>query len=167
MPAPFGRRQRRDLKALAAVQKVLEDEPAFAFGRAPISLCQNPAEPAISLAILRIGERVRAAVDEDEARAGNDPCGGHRLNIISRERVRAHNSGERVAVGDPDPGELKLGCARDHLLGMRRSAQEREIRRRRQFGEPRLKLDQRRRSSRTKWADEGLRFRPDHRSEPG
>jgi hypothetical protein len=30
---------------------------------------------------------------------------------------------------------------------MRRSAQKRKIRRRRQFGEPRLKLDQKRRSS--------------------
>jgi hypothetical protein len=56
--------------------------------------------------------------------------------------VRAHNAGERVAVGYTDPGEAEFGGARDHLLGMRGSAQKGKIRRRRQFGESRLKPDQ-------------------------
>ena len=48
--------------------------------------------------------------------------------------MRAHHAGERVAVGDADPGKPERGGARDQLLRMRRAAQEREIRRRRQLG---------------------------------
>ena len=135
-------RHHNDLQPLAPLQKVVELEPAFAFGRAQVALGQNPAEPAVSRAILRIDERVRRAVDEYEPRAGNDPRARHRLGVLARECVRAHDAGERVAVGDPDPGKPELGGARDHLLGMRGSAQKRKIRHRRQFGEPRLRPDQ-------------------------
>ena len=131
-----------DLQPLAPLQKVVELKPAFAFGRAQIALSQNPAKPAISRAILWINEDVRAAVDEYEARAGNDPCDRHRLNVVALECVRAHNTGERVAVGYPDPGETEFGGARDHFLGMRGSAEKGKIRHRRQFGKSRLKPDQ-------------------------
>lgn len=107
-----------ELQPLAMLQKVIEDEPAFAFGRTRVALSQNPAEPAIGRAIPWINEDVRAAVDEYEARAGNDPCARHRLKIIACECVRAHNAGERVTVGYPDPGEVEFGGARDHFFGM-------------------------------------------------
>ncbi len=135
-------RHRHDLQALAALQKVVELEPAFAFRRALVSLGQNPAEPAVSRAIPWIDERIRGAVDEGEPRAGNDPRGAHRLGVLARERMRAHDARERVAVGDPDPSEPELGGALDHLLGMRGAAQKREIRGSRQFGEKRLSADQ-------------------------
>ena len=136
------RRHRDDLQPFAPLQKVVEPEPAFALWRAPVSLGQDPAEPAVSRAVLRVNERVRRAVDEGEPRAGNDPHGPHRLGVLARECVRAHDSGERVAVGDPDSGKAELGGARDHLLRVRGAAQKREIGRRREFSEPRLKPDQ-------------------------
>src|ERR1700677_172454 len=153
IPSPSGRRcrQRRgmraglhhdDLQPLAPLQKVVELKPAFAFGRTRVALSQDPAEPAIGRAVLWINKDVRAAVDEYETCAGNDPCARHRLKIVACERMRAHNTGERVAIGDPDPGEAEFGGARGHLLGMRGSAQKGKIRHRRQFGEPRLKPDQ-------------------------
>ena len=80
----------------------------------------------------------------------------HRLDVLARECVRAHDSGERIAIGDTDSSESKLGGARDHLLGMRGPAQKRKIRHRRKFGEPRLKPDQGRRS----WAWETDRIGP-------
>ena len=106
------------MQPLAALQKVVELEPAFAFRRALVSLGQDPAEPAVSCAVFRIDEQVRGAVVEDQPRAGNDSRGPHRLSVIACERVCAHNPGERVAVGDPDPGKAELGGALDHLLGM-------------------------------------------------
>ena len=136
------RGQRHDLLSLAPLQKVVELKPAFAFGRAQVTLGQNPAEPAIGRAIFRINERVRGAVDECEPRAGNDPRARHRLSVLARERVRAHDAGKRVMVGDPDPGKPEFGGARDHFLRMRGSAQKRKICHRREFGEPRLKPDQ-------------------------
>ena len=130
------------LQSLAPLQKIVELEPALALRRAPVSLGQDPAEPAVSRAILRVDERVGRAVDECEPRAGNNPHARHRGGVLARERMRAHDAGERIAVGDPDPGEPEPGCARDHFLGMRGPAQEGEIGRRREFREPRLKLDQ-------------------------
>ncbi len=136
-----------DLQALAMLDQVPDAEPALALRRAQVALSQNPAKPAVSGAIFRIDERIRRSVYECEPRTGNNPRARHRLGILARECVRAHDAGERVAVGDPDPGEPKLGGARDHFLGMRGSVQKRKIRHRGQFGEPRLKPDQGRRSS--------------------
>ena len=156
-----------DLQPFASLQKILENEPAFAFGRTQIARSQNPAEPAISRAVLWIDERVWRAIDEYEPCAGNDPGRRHRLSVLARECVRAHDSGECIAVGDPDPGKPELGGARDHFLRMRGPAQERKICHRREFGEPRLKPDQGRRSScvRNGQTRDPI-FGPDDRSEP-
>jgi hypothetical protein len=123
------------------LEKVVELKPAFALGRAQVSGRQDAAEPAVSRAVLRIGEHVRRAVRKDEPRAENDTDAAHRRRILARENMRAHDAGQRVAIRDPDPGKLKLGRALNHLLGMRGSAQKRKIRHRREFGEPRLKPD--------------------------
>ena len=131
-----------NLQPLAMLDQVPDAEPALAFRRAQVARSQNPAEPTVSCAVLRIDQRVRGAVDEYEPRAGNDPRARHRLSVLARKCVRAHDASERVMVGDPEPCEPKLGGARDHLLGMRGSAQKRKIRHRRQFGEPRFRPDQ-------------------------
>ena len=115
--------------------------PAFALGRAQVSRGQDAAEPAVSRAVLRIDEHVRRAVVEGEPRAGNDARRAHRLRVLARKNMRAHDAGERVAIRDPDSREPKFGGARDHLLGMRGPAQKRKIRHRRQFGELRLEPD--------------------------
>ena len=87
-------RHHNDLQPLAPLQKIVELKPAFAFGRAQVALGQNPAEPAVSRAILRIDEHVRRAVDECEPRAGDDPRTRRRLGVLARKRVRAHDAGE-------------------------------------------------------------------------
>ena len=130
-----------DLQPLALLQQVIQPEPAFALGRAQVSCGQDAAEPAISRAILRIGEQVRRAVVEGEPCAGNDPHALHRRRVLAREHMRAHDAGQRIAIRDPNSRKPKLGRARDHLLGMRGPAQKRKICHRRQFGEPRLKAD--------------------------
>ena len=78
------------------------------------------------------------AVVEGEPRSRNDAQPLERLLVLAGEDMRAHDAGEGVAVGDPDPRKPELRRPRHHLLGMRGPAQEREIRRRRQFGEARL-----------------------------
>ena len=70
-----------------------------------------------------------------EPRAGDDAQAADRRAILARVDMRAHDAGERVAVGDADPGEAQLGRARDQFLGMRSAAQKRKIRRRRELGE--------------------------------
>ena len=123
------------------LQHILDSQPAFALGGAQISRRENPAEPAVGGAILRIGDEVRRPVVEGEPRAGHDAHARERRPVLARENMRAHDAGERVAVGDPDPGQLQLGRARDHLLRMRGPAQKRKIRHPRQLGEARLEAD--------------------------
>jgi hypothetical protein len=129
------------------LDQIPDAKPALALRRAQVPRGQDPAEPAVSRAIPWIDERVRRAVDECETRAGNDPHPRHRLGVLARVGMRAHDAGERVAVGDPDSRKPELGCARNHLLGMRGPAEKGEIRHHREFSEPRLKPDQGRRSS--------------------
>ena len=135
------RGQHDDLQPLALLHEVIQPEPAFALGRAQVSRRQDAAEPAVGRAILRIGEHVRRAIVEGEPRADHDARGAHRLGVLAREHMRAHDARERVAIRDPDCGKPQLGRARDHLLGMRGPAQKRKIRHRRELGEPRLKPD--------------------------
>ena len=116
---------------------------AFALRRAQVSGGEDAAEAAVSRPVARIDEEVRRPVVKDEARAGDDPHVAHRRLVLARVDVRAHDAGERVAVGDSDPGEPQFRRSRDHLLRMRGPAQKREIRRRRQLGEARLEADHR------------------------
>src|SRR5271163_512581 len=57
--------------------------------------------------------------------------------------MRPDDAGERVAIGDSDPGDAEFGGARDKLFWMRSPAQKRKIRRRRQLGETRRDADHR------------------------
>ena len=123
------------------LDEILEHELARALRRAQISRGENPAEPAVGRAVRRIGEDIRRPVVEGEPRARNDPHAGEGRLVLAGEDMGAHDFGERIPVGDPDPGEPKFGRPRHHLLGMRGSAQKREIRRRREFREARLDAD--------------------------
>ena len=104
------------------------------FGARRLPWLEQPAEPPVSGAVLRIDEDVGRAVDEGEPRPRDDAKRAERLAVLARVDMGAHHAGERIAVGDADPGKPERGGARDQLLRMRRAAQEREIRRRRQLG---------------------------------
>ena len=58
----------------------------------------------------------------DEARADEAAD----LVLLGRP-MRAHDAGQRIAVGDADGGEPQLRRLADHLVRMRRPAQEREV----------------------------------------
>ena len=133
--------QRHDLQPFAMLDQILDAQMAFALGRAQISRRQDPAEPAISRAVFRIGEHVRRPVVKGEPRAGRDPRARNRSLILARKHMRPHDARERIAIGDPDPRKFEFGGARDHFLGMRSPAQKRKIRHRRQLGEARLEAD--------------------------
>jgi hypothetical protein len=114
---------------------------ALAFRRAQVALAEQPAEPPVGGAVSGIDEDVGRAVDEGESRPGDDAKRAERLAVLARVDMRAHHAGERIAVGDADPGKPERGGARDQLLRVRRAAQEREIRRRRQLGVAARKAD--------------------------
>ena len=135
------RLHRDDLQALAMLEQILEVQMALALGRAQIAFGQQPAQPPIGGAISGVGEHVGRAVDEAQPRAGDD---AHRAAIgavLARVNVRAHDAGERVAIGDADPRQTEFGGARDELFRVRSAAKERKIRRRREFGEARGEAD--------------------------
>ena len=95
---------------------------ALAFRRAQVAHAEQPAEPSVSGAVLRIDDHVRRAVDEGEPRPRDDAERAERLAVLARIDMSAHDAGERVAVGDPDPRKPERGGARRHLLRMRRAA---------------------------------------------
>ena len=73
---------------------------------------------------------------------GTTPHARHRIGVLARECVRAHDAGERgCGRRSPTPANPS-SAARNHVLGMRGSAQKRKIRHRRQFCEARLRPDQ-------------------------
>ena len=73
---------------------------------------QKPAEPAISGAILGIGENVGRSVGKDQPRSRDDAHRADRCGFLTRENMGAHHAGERIAVGDAKPGQSKrAACA--------------------------------------------------------
>ena len=139
------------------LQQILDPQMALSLRRAQIARREDAAEAAVSGTVPRIGEHIRRSVVESEARAGNDPHALDRRPVLAREDMRAHDAGERVAVGDPDPGKPQFGRPRDHLLRMRGPAQEGEVRHRRKLGEAGLNPDHR---SLLPQAGEGGRAKP-------
>ena len=126
------RRHHHQQQALLPFEKIVESEMAFAFGGAQFSGAQQPAEAAIGGAVRGIGENVGRAIDEDKARA-NQQLGPVFLDHLHR-RIGAHDAGQGVAVGNADGGKPELCRHLAQFPGMRSAAQERIIRRHRDFG---------------------------------
>ena len=91
---------RNRLQPLRALQQLVETQMALAFRRAQVALAEQPAEPPVSGAVLRIDDHVGRAVDEGEPRPGDDAKRAERLAVLARVDMGAHHAGERVAVGD-------------------------------------------------------------------
>ena len=116
------RRQRDEDEAVGVGGDIVEMERAFPLLGAALAEREQPAEPAVSGAVRGIGEEARRIV-EIEAAAHNEFDAAH----FSRRKVRAHNAGKRIAVGDGDCRKPKRLCRRHQLLGMRAATQEGEI----------------------------------------
>ena len=129
-----GRATRR--RPSCQVEKILQHQPAAAFFRADVACGQQAAEPAVGGAVLGVGEEVGRAVGEDEAGADEHAQAARGLLVVAQEEVRAHDAGERVAVGDADAVEPQRDRLRDKLFGVRGATQEREVRGDAEFGEP-------------------------------
>ena len=112
---------------------------ALALRRAQIALGEQPAEPPIGGAILRIDDGIGRAVDEGEPRAGDDAQRADRRAVLAREDMRAHDAGERVAIGDADPRPTRAPPRARPFLGVRGAAQKRKVGRRRELGEARAR----------------------------
>ena len=121
--------------------EIVEGQMALALGRPQIPLGQQPAEPPVGGAVPGIGENVGRSVGEGQPRARDDAQGADRRSVLAREDMGAHHAGERIAIGDANPGKPEPRRLRDQFLGMRGAAQKRKIGRRREFGEARLGAD--------------------------
>ena len=108
------------------LDKILQIKDAVALLRAQVAAREQPAELCPAGAVLRIGEDVGRAIAEGESRAR--VIAQRKLGLALGE-MRAHDSRNAVAVGEPE-AEIFEPCGRgDQLLGMRGAPQEREIRR--------------------------------------
>ena len=123
-----GRRQRRDDLPLSPGDKILEVEPAFALRSPAFAERQQPAQAAIGRAVGRIAEQA-GRVGEVEARADDEAQPG-----LFGGRMGAHDTGERIAVGDRDGAVAQFERPGNQFLGMRGAFQEAEIARHLQFG---------------------------------
>ena len=120
--------QQDEDEAVRMSVEVIERELARTLRRPPLAQRQKPREPAVRCPIGGIGEKARS-VHEIEPAADEKAYPG-RL----RRGVRAHDPGQRVAVGERDgltPQRLRL---HDKLVRMRAAAEEGEVRGHLQFG---------------------------------
>ena len=115
------RRQDDEDLALDAAIDLLEGEMALTFDGAAIACGQQAAQPAVGRPVRRIAGRLEA-VGGDEPRADQEAD----LVLLGRP-MRAHDAGQRIAIGNADGGESQLRRLADHLVRMRRPAQEREV----------------------------------------
>src|SRR5690349_18619121 len=126
-------RQDQDQKLpLGKFQEIVECQKALALldlvgVAAALAPGEKPAEPAIGGTVARIDEDIRRAVHEDDARADQ------KLRLVQHFRIfklamGAHDSGERVVIGNADRGQTEPACLMHIILRMRTAAQEGEIR---------------------------------------
>ena len=123
------------LLAFRGLEEIVTRKQADAFPGLEIAASKKAREAAVGGAIARKGKDVRCAVTEDETRADcelKSPCGGL---ILTRIKMGADDSGERIAVGNAKARKTEIERLRDAFLRMRGTTQERKIRRDGEFRE--------------------------------
>ena len=96
---------------------------ALRLAGATLAEAEQAAKPGIGGAIGRVDEQV-AAIGEDQPAADDQPDAGDLGGLMRPDDAR-----QRVAVGDRQRMMAAHRGLREQLLGRRRAAQEREVRR--------------------------------------
>jgi len=105
--------------------QIVEREMALAFLAAHIAHGEQARQPPPAGAVARIGEDVRRAVGEHQPRAGMV----RELQVLlALGQMRAHHTGDGIAVAQPDPGKPDMHGLHHQFFRMRRPAQEGEVR---------------------------------------
>ncbi len=138
--APVAQRQQQGqhvVEPLGVRLEVGRAQAVTALDRLPPAQRHQLAQVAVAGTCLRqqheLGARRRPlafAFGQLDLGAVDQPEGARRLVVLARFlqcQVRAHRAGERTLVGDRQPGVLECQRAFDQFLGMRRTAQEREV----------------------------------------
>ena len=115
-------RQRDEDEAFGVGGDVVEMERAFPLLGAALAEREQPAEPAVSGAVRRVGEEARRIL-QIETRPDHEFDAAD----FTRREMGAHHAGERVVVGDGDCREPKRLGRCNQLLGVRAATQEGEI----------------------------------------
>src|ERR1700733_4612149 len=92
-----------------------------------LSLGQQLAKPALSVAVARINQNVRRAVDKNDPRSDQEFWLVLDLGII-QFLESPHDAGERVVVGDADGRKTENGRLMNIGLRVRTAAQKRKVR---------------------------------------
>ncbi|MCY1223277.1 hypothetical protein D9M72_353980 [compost metagenome] len=116
-------RHHREQQVLAPLDEIGFIERAGALLGAQVSSTQHPAEIAPAAAIAGIGKHVGQIFRKGEPRAGLEGVFLH-LGL----RMRAHHTGNRIAVGNAKAANVKTARRNHHLARMRRAFEEGEIR---------------------------------------
>ena len=124
----FFRWQNDQYLPLCVRRHIREPQDALSLLRAHLPERQQPAEPSISCAVGREAQDVRCVFDIEAS--ADDQTQPH---LFGRD-VRAHDTGEGVAIGDRECRKPQRLCLRDEFLRVGTASQEGEIRRRLQFG---------------------------------
>ena len=120
--APQPLRHDDEVETLRMGEEVVAADEAFALPGAALAEGEKPRQPAPCGAAFGKGENVRRAVAEHEPRAGRE--GEARF---LRRLMGAHHAGDRIAVGDAEPGEAERLALHHQLFPVGGPAQEREV----------------------------------------
>ena len=126
-----------EVEAFDVLQQIVEGREAFGFVAAAFPDGEQSGQPSPGHPVLRIGQDVRRAVGENEARAGSDLEFRFLFAVsfvLMGSSMRAHDAGHRVPVGNAKAGQAQFYGVLDQLLRMRAAAQEGEIRGDGEFG---------------------------------
>ena len=116
------RRHDDEIEALRPVEQVGQVEDTIALLGAPLAEREEPRQSSPGGTVRRIGEDIGRAIGEDEPRADR------KLQLaLLRHHMGAHHAGDRIAVGDADPGMAEQHRLIHQLFRMRGGPQEGEI----------------------------------------
>src|SRR5262249_47124181 len=120
-------RQRQYQKlSFGKIQEIAEFQMTLTLFGNHLAAREKLAEPPVSFSVARIDQNIRRAVHED------DPRADQKLRLVLNVRIvelgmGAHDTGERVVIGNTDGVEAKLAGLVHIVLRMRSAAQEGKI----------------------------------------
>ena len=122
-----GGRDHQDKLAFGMVGEVGPAQVALALLRAKLADGQQPGQAAVGFAVGGVAEQRRRIVGEVQPAPGQRLHRQRRLAQLLHLRPGPHHPSQRIAVGDADGFHAQHAGLVDQFMGMRGSAQEREI----------------------------------------